>query len=158
MGTCDEKYMLLALELAQKSAEMMEVPVGAVVVWEDDEGERIVGRGYNLRETAKDPIAHAEMMAIKEASDTLKGWRLHKATLYVTLEPCPMCAGAIINSRIKRVVFGAFDPKNGAFGSVVDLSKLPFNHNPIIDCGVKKEECAEVLSSFFRNLRKKNAK
>ncbi len=145
-----------ALSLAEKAATLGEVPVGAVVVWEG----AIVGRGYNLREESKNPLAHAEILAIQEACKTLGGWRLHKATLYVTLEPCPMCAGAIINARIPRVVYGASDPKAGSFGSVTDLNQFAYNHSPIIEGGFMEEECSKLLTDFFRELRerKKQAK
>ncbi|MBR4622150.1 MAG: tRNA adenosine(34) deaminase TadA [Ruminococcus sp.] len=149
----DERYMREALALAEKAAEEGEVPVGAVVV-KQSTGE-IVGRGYNRRENDKSPLAHAEIIAIDEASKTLGGWRLVDCALYVTLEPCPMCTGAVINSRPERLVFGARDPKAGSCGSVVDLFALPYNHKPEITEGVLAEECAEVLSRFFRELRKK---
>lgn len=140
-----------ALSLAAKAAALGEVPVGAVVVWEG----QIVGRGYNLRETNKSPLAHAEILAIEEACRVLGGWRLHKAILYVTLEPCPMCAGAIINARIPRVVYGAPDPKAGSFGSVTDLNRFAYNHAPLIEGGCMEEQCAKLLTEFFRELRER---
>ncbi|MBE6631458.1 MAG: nucleoside deaminase [Ruminococcaceae bacterium] len=151
---CDLDYMKEALELAKKALELEEVPVGAVAVWEG----RIVGRGYNCRETKKNALYHAEIMAIDEACKALGGWRLHKCDLYVTLEPCAMCAGAIINARIKRVVFGASDTKAGSFGSVVDLNEYPYNHKPIIEKGLMEKEASELLSDFFVVLREKKKK
>jgi len=147
-----EKFMIAAIEEAGKAAAIGEVPIGAVVV---RNGE-IVGRGYNLRETQKDPTLHAEMIAIREASEKLGGWRLIGCTLYVTLEPCPMCAGAIVQSRIEQVVYGARDPKAGCAGTLMNLLEEPrFNHQvPVIE-GVLAEECAQMLKDFFRGLRKK---
>lgn len=147
----DEQYMSRALELAKKAAKMGEVPVGAVVV-KRSSGE-IVGEGYNLRESDKSPLAHAEIIAINEASRRLGGWRLIDCELYVTLEPCPMCCGAIINSRVERVVFGAYDKKAGSCGSVIDLFELPYNHRPQVTSGVLGEECSAILSEFFKTLR-----
>lgn len=148
-------YMNKAIELAKIAAELGEVPVGAVVV-KKSTGE-IVGQGYNRRETDKSPLAHAEISAIAEASKTLSGWRLIDCDIYVTLEPCPMCSGAIINSRIERVIFGAYDAKAGCCGTVVDLFSLPFNHKPEIIGGICSEECSQILSDFFKNLRLKKA-
>ncbi|MGN0601848.1 MAG: tRNA adenosine(34) deaminase TadA [Oscillospiraceae bacterium] len=145
-------YMTIALELAKKAAEIGEVPVGAVVV-KKSTGE-IVGEGYNKRETGKDSLAHAEIIAIDKASKRLGGWRLIDCELYVTLEPCPMCAGAVINSRIERVVFGARDMKAGSCGSVINLFELPYNHKPDWLGGVMEQECSGILSGFFRELRK----
>ncbi len=147
----DEIYMRKALELAELAAGQGEVPVGAIVV-KRSTGE-IVGRGFNRREYGRSPITHAEIVAIETASRKLGGWRLIDCELYVTLEPCPMCAGAIINSRIQRVVFGAADPKAGSCGSVVNLFELPYNHKPQLVGGVLKEECAQILSRFFKQLR-----
>lgn len=149
----DEYYMREALELAKKAFSLGEAPVGAVVV-KKSSGE-IIGRGYNLRESGKSPLAHAEIMALDEASKTLGGWRVVDSVLYVTLEPCPMCAGAIINSRIDRVVFGASDPKAGCLGSLTNLFDMPFNHKPEITSGVLKEDCSALLSEFFAELRRK---
>ena len=146
----DERYMRMALELARASAKEGEVPVGAVALWDDG---RVVGLGRNRREREKCALCHAELEAIKGANDTLGGWRLHKCTLYVTLEPCPMCAGAILNSRIKRLVFGARDEKAGAYGSVLDINALPLNHKTEVTAGVLQGECAALLSDFFRDLR-----
>lgn len=149
-------FMKKALLLAQKAYDIGEVPVGAVVV-KRSTGE-IVGEGYNRRETDKSPLAHAEIEAISNASKKLGGWRLVDCDLYVTLEPCPMCAGAIINSRVERVFFGAYDKKAGACGSVVNLFELPFNHFPEISGGVMEEECSGILSDFFKKLREKPKK
>ncbi len=140
-----------ALKLAEKAAELGEVPVGAVAVWEG----KIVGRGMNLRETEKNALRHAEIMAIDEACKNLGGWRLWKCDLYVTLEPCPMCAGAIINSRVKRLVFGAKDPKAGSCGSIANLFEIPYNHRPEVVSGVLEEECSAILKKFFSELREK---
>ena len=144
--------MLEALELARYAATLGEAPIGAVVV-KKSSGE-IIGRGYNRREVDKSPLAHAEIMALDEASKTLGGWRVVDSVLYVTLEPCPMCAGAIINSRIDRVVYGASDKKAGSCGSVVNLFELDYNHKPELLGGVLEDECAGVLSEFFKELRK----
>ena len=149
------EYMKEALALAEESAAAGEVPVGAVVVWEDG---RIVGRGQNRRESAKNALCHAEIEAINEACGVLGGWRLHKATLYVTMEPCPMCAGAIMNARIPYLVYGAEDPKAGAYGSVFDLNALPLNHKTAVTGGFMREECASLLTEFFKDLREKRGK
>lgn len=145
----DELLMLEALRLAGVSAAEGEVPVGAVVT---KNGE-IVGRGRNRREKAKNALSHAELEAIDEACRTLGGWRLWECELFVTLEPCPMCAGAVINSRIKRVVFGARDPKNGACGSVTNLFEASFTHKPLYEGGLLEAECSSALSAFFKSLR-----
>lgn len=147
----DRELMLAALEQARISALEGEVPVGAVVA---RNGE-IISTGRNRRETDKNALAHAEIEAVDKACKALGGWRLWECELYVTLEPCPMCAGAIINSRLQRVVFGAYDAKAGSCGSVVDLFALPFNHRPEVEGGFMKEECGDILSSFFAELRKK---
>ena len=147
----NEYFMDQAIALAKEAAQEGEVPVGAVVVL----GDRIVGTGRNRREKSKNALAHAEIEAINEACRTLGGWRLWQCDMYVTLEPCPMCTGAIINSRIKRLVYGASDNKAGSCGSVANLFELPYNHKPEIVSGVKKDECAELLSEFFKALRKK---
>lgn len=153
----DTYYMGLAIEEAKKARELQEVPIGAVIVW----NEEVVGRGYNLRETDQSSVAHAELLAIAEACRMLRTWRLEEATLYVTLEPCPMCAGAIINSRIKRVVFGAHDPKAGCAGTFMNLLEDErFNHQSEVSSGVLAEECGKLLTTFFKELRhrKKEAK
>ncbi len=143
--------MRMALEQAKIAGEMGEVPIGAVVV---KDGE-VISTGYNLREINKNSLCHAELIAIDKACEKLGGWRLHECELYVTLEPCPMCAGAIINSRIRRVVFGAFDPKAGSCGSLINLFACDFNHRPVLEAGVLQQECADLLQSFFKKLRKK---
>ncbi len=145
----DEEYMRLALAQARLAAAQQETPIGAVLVWEGE----VVAAAYNRRELDKLATAHAEILAIDEACRKLGGWRLHKATLYVTLEPCPMCAGAIINARVKRVVYGAPDRKAGCCGSVTDLFREPFNHHPEVTGGVLAEESAALLTSFFKRLR-----
>lgn len=147
----ETEIMLRAIELAQKAAELDEVPVGAVVVKDSE----IVGEGFNRRETGKNALAHAELEAIDSACKRLGGWRLHQCELYVTLEPCPMCTGAIINSRLKKVVFGAYDPKAGSVGSVVNLCDLPYNHKPEIQGGFMQEECSSLLTEFFARLRER---
>jgi len=149
-GLDDEKYMGEALALARRAAKEGEVPVGCVVVCDG----RVIGRGYNQRELLQDPTAHAEMLAITQAAEALGSWRLENTTLYVTLEPCPMCAGAIILGRIQRLVYGAKDPKAGAAGSVVNLfRKGMFNHDVEVVGGVLEDEAAGLLSGFFRELR-----
>lgn len=150
----DEEYMREALALAEKAFELGEVPVGAVAVWEG----KIVGRGMNLRETEKNALCHAEIAAINEACKNLGGWRLWKCDLYVTLEPCPMCAGAIINSRVKRVIYGASDPKAGSCGTLANLFEMPYNHKPEVVSGVLEEECSGILKKFFAQLREKRKK
>ena len=149
--TEQEKYMEAALRLGRKAAEEGEVPVGAVVVCDG----QIVGRGRNRREGKKNALHHAEIEAIGKACKKLGGWRLHKCDLYVTLEPCPMCAGAIINARIKTVYYGAPDPKAGSCGTLVNLFALPYNHKPAVVAGVLEDECADVLRAFFRALRER---
>ena len=145
----EQHYMEQALILARQAAAEGEVPVGCVIV---RKGE-IVGRGRNHRETDKTALGHAEIEAIGEACKTLGGWRLWECTMYVTLEPCPMCAGAIINARIPRVVCGAKDEKCGACGSVCDLFSMDFNHHPQIEFGLMEEESTLLLKEFFQNLR-----
>lgn len=147
----DQAFMSEALRLAEEAAKEGEVPVGCVVV---RRGE-IVGRGRNRRETAKTALGHAEIEAIADACKNLGGWRLWECDLYVTLEPCPMCAGAIINARIPRVVAAARDPKCGACGSVCDLFAMEFNHHPQIEFGLMEPEAQSLLTDFFRDLRVK---
>ena len=147
----DEYYMAEALAEAGRAAELGEVPVGAVVVCEG----KIVGRGHNLRETDRMATAHAELLAIEQACRTLGSWRLIGCTLYVTLEPCPMCAGAIVNARLDRVVFGAKDATMGAMGSVLNLPRFPLGAHPVVEGGVLEAECRELLQSFFKNRRTK---
>lgn len=150
--TIHEEYMRRALELAAEAAAEGEVPVGALVVKDNT----IIGYGRNRRETAGNALAHAELEAIDMACRTLGGWQLVDATLYVTLEPCPMCAGAIINSRIKEVIVGARNPKAGSCGSIVDLFQLPYNHKPNQITGILEENCQTILKSFFRQLRQQS--
>lgn len=145
----DEKFMDEALALAREAFADGEVPVGCVIVWDG----KIVGRGRNRREKGRSALAHAEMEAISQACETLGGWRLWQCTLYVTLEPCPMCAGAIVNARIPRVVYGASDAKCGAVHSVCSMFDMAFNHHPQVDSGIREAECAQLLRDFFQNLR-----
>ncbi|GAA2865380.1 tRNA adenosine(34) deaminase TadA [Lactobacillus intestinalis] len=148
-----KKYMELALEEANKALKQDEVPIGAIVV--DPDG-KVIGKGYNRRELDQDATQHAEMIAIREACKNIGLWRLIDCSLFVTLEPCPMCAGAIINSRIKDVYFGAMDPKAGACGSVVDLFSVEkFNHHPHVIRGLFQEKSSQMLKDFFREIRKK---
>ena len=145
----DHEFMGQALALAAEAAADGEVPVGCVIV----RGGQIVGRGRNRREKVRNALCHAEIEAINEACRNLGGWRLWECTLYVTLEPCPMCAGAIVNARIPRVVFGASDAKCGACGSVCDLFSMGFNHHPAVEKGLREEEASAQLTEFFRELR-----
>jgi tRNA(adenine34) deaminase len=147
-----ETFMREALLEAKKAEEIGEVPIGAVVV---RNGE-VIGRGHNLRETTHDPTAHAEIIAIRQASEAVGGWRLNDCDLYVTLEPCPMCAGAIIQARIANVIYGTVDPKAGCAGTLMNLlDDERFNHQTAVITGVLQGECAALLSGFFRNLREK---
>jgi len=150
----DELFMREALELAQEAAAEGEVPVGCVITLSD----RVVGRGRNRRETAKNALCHAEIEAIHEACSTLGGWRLWECTMYVTLEPCPMCTGAIINARIPRLVYGAADERAGCCGTLTNLFELPFNHRPEVVSGVLAEESVALMQAFFRSLREKREK
>jgi len=160
MSTLDNQkddifFMRLALQEAKRAAEIDEVPIGAVVVKDDE----IISKAHNLRETLQDATAHAELLAIKKACEVLDTWRLIGCSLYVTLEPCPMCAGAIILSRVDRVVFGAKDPKGGACGSIVNLpADERFNHRPEVVEGVMANECGDILRAFFQSKRKNNFK
>lgn len=148
----DTYYMKIALEEAKKALELQEVPIGAVIVVDGE----VVAKGYNLRESQQSSVAHAELLAITQACTVLGTWRLEEATLYVTLEPCPMCAGAIINSRIKRVVFGAHDPKAGCAGTFMNLLQDErFNHQSEVTSGVLHEECGGILTAFFKDLRER---
>lgn len=150
--TEQEKYMKEAIRQAKKAAALEEVPIGCVIVC----GGKIIARGYNRRNTDKNTLSHAELNAIRKASKKLGDWRLEGCTMYVTLEPCQMCAGALVQSRIDEVVIGAMNPKAGCAGSVLNLLEVEgFNHKVKITEGVLKEECAELLSSFFRELRQK---
>ncbi|AVB09764.1 MULTISPECIES: tRNA adenosine(34) deaminase TadA [Bacillus] len=147
----DEYYMREAIKEAKKAEAKGEVPIGAVLVLHDE----IVARAHNLRETEQRSLAHAEMLAIDEACRKLGTWRLEEAVLYVTLEPCPMCAGAVVLSRVDKVVFGAFDPKGGCTGTLMNLlQEERFNHQAEVVSGVLGEECGEMLSAFFRKLRR----
>lgn len=145
----DEAYMRRALALADEAMARGEVPIGAVLVWD----ERIVGEGYNRRESDKNALWHAEIVAIDSACRALGGWRLHKGTLYVTVEPCMMCAGAIVNARIPRVVFGAPDRRFGAFGGLFRADLLELNHKPKVEGGLLAEEASARMSAFFERLR-----
>lgn len=151
-----EKYMKHALGRAKTCVKHGETPVGAVIVKDG----KIIAGGRNKREFGKNALYHAEISAINAACKKLGGWRLHECDMYVTLEPCPMCAGAIINSRIRYVYFGAYDKKAGSFGSIINLAELPYNHKPNVCGGILEKECAGVLSDFFKELRtvKKNQK
>ncbi len=145
----DRDFMGEALALARQAMECGEVPVGCVIVRQG----QIVGRGRNRREGDKSALAHAEIEAIADACRNLGGWRLWECTMYVTLEPCPMCAGAIVNARIPRVVYGAKDEKAGSCGSVCDLFSFAYNHHPQVESGLRQEECAQLLKEFFADLR-----
>lgn len=148
--TTDEKYMKEALRQAKKAYALREVPIGCVIVYED----RIIARGYNRRNTDKNTTSHAEINAIKKASKVLGDWRLEGCTIYITLEPCQMCAGAIVQSRITRAVIGSMNPKAGCAGSVLNLLEMPeFNHQVIVERGVLQETCSTMLSGFFKELR-----
>ena len=144
-----EKYIKIAIELARKAIIKDEVPVGAVIV----KNGKILSKACNERETRRNPLAHAEIIAINKAAKKLKSWRLTGCTLYVSLEPCPMCAGAIINARIDEVVFGAYDKKAGAFGSLYDLGEGKLNHTPKVIGGVYSKECANLLKNYFKEKR-----
>lgn len=148
----DEKYMKEAIRQAKKAAKLGEVPIGCVIVYEN----RIIGRGYNRRNTDKSTLSHAEITAIRRASKIMGDWRLEDCTLYVTLEPCQMCSGAIIQARIPRVVMGCRNPKAGCAGSILNLLKVPeFNHQAEITEGILEEECSMMLKNFFKDLRKR---
>ena len=148
----DEKYMKEALKQAKKAAAIDEVPIGCVIVY----GDKIIARGYNRRNTEGSTLAHAEIIAIKKASRKLNDWRLEECTMYVTLEPCPMCAGAIVQARIPKVVIGAMNPKAGCAGSILDMFQVrEFNHQVEKVSGVLEEECSNIMTEFFRELRKR---
>lgn len=147
----DQHWMQAAIAEAHLAEQLGEVPIGAVIVKDG----QIIGRGHNLRESKHDPTAHAELEAIRDACERLDAWRLLDCTLYVTLEPCPMCAGAIVQSRVKRVVYGTQDPKAGCAGTLMNLLQEPrFNHETELTSGVLQSECAQLLTQFFRQLRK----
>ncbi len=151
--TQDEKYMKEALKQAKKAYELGEVPIGCVIVYQD----KIVGRGYNRRNTDKNTLAHAEITAINKASKKIGDWRLEGCTLYVTLEPCQMCAGAIVQARITEVVLGSMNPKAGCGGSILNILEMPeFNHQVQVKRGVLAEECTHMLTTFFKELRIRN--
>lgn len=150
----DEKFMKAAIRQAKKAEKIDEVPIGCVIIYEG----KIIARGYNRRNTDKNTLAHAELSAIKKASKKLGDWRLEGCTMYVTLEPCQMCAGAIVQARMDKVVIGSMNPKAGCAGSVLNLLQIPaFNHQVESECGVLGEECSALLSNFFRTLREKKA-
>lgn len=150
--TKDHAFMREALREAEKAYTLGEVPVGAVVVV----GEEVVSRAHNLRESLKDATAHAEIIALRDAAQKRGDWRLEDAVVYATMEPCPMCAGAMVQFRVKKVVYGAADPKAGAAGSVVNLLREPrFNHQVEVKAGVLEEECREIVQRFFRQLRQR---
>ncbi len=155
MTDTDEKYMREALRQAKKAYALEETPIGCVIVHDG----KIIGRGYNRRNTDKSPLAHAEITAIRKASRKIGDWRLEECTMYVTLEPCQMCAGAIVQSRIPRVVIGCMNPKAGCAGSVLNILQVKeFNHQAEIESGVLGEECSELMKQFFRELRDKKKK
>ncbi|WP_251943396.1 tRNA adenosine(34) deaminase TadA [Staphylococcus sp. Marseille-Q5304] len=147
----DQKYMEIAIEEAKKAEQIGEVPIGAIIVRD----EEVIARAHNLRETLQDPTAHAEHIAIQRAATVIGSWRLERCTLYVTLEPCAMCAGTIVMSRIPRVVYGAEDPKGGCAGSLMNLIAEPrFNHRAEVTTGVLEQQCSQLLTNFFKKLRK----
>lgn len=149
----DEKYMKKALQQAKKAYELGEVPIGCVIVYQD----KIIGRGYNRRNTDKNTLAHAEITAINKASKKMGDWRLEECTMYVTLEPCQMCSGAIVQARIPKVVIGTMNPKAGCAGSVLNILQMTeFNHQVEIEKGILEEECTQILTDFFKELRKRN--
>lgn len=151
----DEKYMKAAIKQAQKAYALEETPIGCVIVHKD----KIIGRGYNRRNTDKNPLAHAEIAAIKKASKKIGDWRLEECTMYVTLEPCQMCSGAIVQSRIERVVVGCMNPKAGCAGSILNLLDVrEFNHQVELTTGILEEECSMLMKNFFRELREKKKK
>lgn len=147
-----QKYMKQAIKLAGKAAELGEVPIGCVIEYQG----KVIGRGYNRRTTDKSTLAHAEIIAIKKACKKMGDWRLEDCTMYVTLEPCQMCAGAIVQARVKKVVIGCMNPKAGCAGSILNVLQMEeFNHQVEIERGVLEEECSQMLTSFFKNLRKR---
>ncbi len=151
----DRHYMGLALKEAEKAAEEEEIPVGAIVAHQG----QVIGEGHNRREALQSPTAHAEIFALQESAEHLKSWRLHECTLYVTLEPCVMCVGAMIQARIARLVFGCLDPKGGAVESLYRLCEDPrLNHNVVVTSGVLADQCSRILSDFFASLREKGSR
>ena len=152
--TADERYMKEAIKQAKKAYALKEVPIGCVIVYED----KIIARGYNRRNTDKNTLSHAEILAIKKASKKLRDWRLEDCTLYVTLEPCQMCAGAIVQARVSRVVIGSMNPKAGCAGSILNLLEMDeFNHQVDVERGVLNEACSDMLTTFFKELRAEKA-
>ena len=153
MQSPEEKFMRAAIREAKKAYALDEVPIGCVIVRE----EKIIARGYNRRNTDKNTLAHAEMTAINKASKKMRDWRLEECTLYVTLEPCQMCAGAIVQARITRTVIGAMNPKAGCGGSILNVLEMPeFNHQVVVQRGILEEECTDLLKNFFKELRVRN--
>lgn len=151
--TTDEKYMREAIKQARKATKIDEVPIGCVIVYDD----KIIARGYNRRNTDKSTLAHAEIIAIRKAAKVIGDWRLEDCTMYITLEPCPMCAGAIVQARIPRVVVGAMNPKAGCAGSVINLLQMDgFNHKAELTSGVLVDECRTMLQDFFKEMRKRH--
>lgn len=149
----EEKYMKAALRMAKKAEQLGEVPIGCVIEYQG----KIIGSGYNRRKTDKNTLSHAELIAIRKASKKLDDWRLEECTMYVTLEPCQMCSGAIVQARIPRVVIGCMNPKAGCAGSILNILQVPqFNHQVEIIKGVLEEECSTLLTSFFKELRMRN--
>ena len=152
--TTDERYMKEAIKQAKKAYALKEVPIGCVIVYED----KIIARGYNRRNTDKNTLSHAEILAIKKASKKLRDWRLEDCTLYVTLEPCQMCAGAIVQARVSRVVIGSMNPKAGCAGSILNLLEMDeFNHQVDVERGVLNDACSDMLTTFFKELRAEKA-
>ena len=150
--SAQERYMKQAIKLAHKAAELGEVPIGCVIEYEG----KVIGRGYNRRTTDKSTLAHAEILAIKKACTKMGDWRLEDCTMYVTLEPCQMCAGAIVQARVKKVVIGCMNPKAGCAGSILNVLQMEeFNHQVEIERGVLEEECSKMLTNFFKDLRKR---
>ena len=155
MLSTDEKYMKEAIKQARKAYEIGEVPIGCVIVYQD----KIIARGYNRRTIDKNTLAHAELIAIKKASTKMDDWRLEDCTMYVTLEPCQMCSGAIVQSRLARVVVGCMNPKAGCAGSILNLLQMQeFNHQVELTIGVLEEECSQMMKQFFRELREAKKK
>ena len=156
MGTnLDVKYMKAAIKEAKKAYALKEVPIGCVIVYDN----KIIARGYNRRNTDKNTLSHAEITAIRKASKKLGDWRLEGCTLYVTLEPCQMCAGAIVQARVDRVVIGCMNPKAGCAGSVLNILDMPeFNHQVSVTQGIMEKECSDLLTDFFKELRERNKK
>lgn len=155
MLTVDEKYMRQAIKLAHKASALGEVPIGCIIVYDG----KVIGRGYNRRNTDKNTLSHAEITAIRKASKYIGDWRLEECTMYVTLEPCQMCSGAIVQARIPKVVIGCMNPKAGCAGSVLNILNIPeFNHQVETIKGVLEEECSQLLKQFFQELRIRNKK